>query len=396
MPSLIILWQRFGPYHHARLQGAREALLPRGWTVTGVEVADRDQYAWSSRTDQRAEFLTLFPNTLYETLHRVPLRTRLTSTLNDLNPRAIAINGWAAPEALVALGWCQKRHRAAFLMSETHQPSRVWWKEAVKRWRVKRFDAALVGGRWHGDYLASLGFPRDKIFAGYDSVDNRHFAQFRHASSASLEELRKQKGLPHTYFFANTRFVPRKNIDGLLRAYASYRGRNEPGKQPWDLVISGSGDMEDHWRDLAKQLGIAESVHWPGFLQYDALPIYYALAGAFVHPAHQEAWGLVVNEAAAAGLPLIVADTAGASCELVHEGENGFLVRPACPHSIAAALCRITQLSPAERRQFGEASRRLASNFGPARFGEGLGACLQTIDKGPIDVTGNNSVVLHR
>ena len=86
--------------------------------------------------------------------------------------------------------------------------------------------------------------------------------------------------------------------------------------------------MERPWKELSAALGVSDTVHWPGFLQYEQLPAAYQFAGAFVHPARREPWGLVVNEAAAAGLPLLVGQHVGAACELVRDGENGFLVNP--------------------------------------------------------------------
>ena len=134
--------------------------------------------------------------------------------------------------------------------------------------------------------------------------------------------------------------------------------------------------MEDEWKALARELGVDDMVHWPGFLQYHDLPAVYRSAGAFVHPARREAWGLVVNEAAAAGLPLIVGRRVGAACELVRDGENGFLVDPDDTESFAAVLSRVARLSEAARQRMAEASRRIVACFGPERFGQALARCL--------------------
>ena len=66
----------------------------------------------------------------------------------------------------------------------------------------------------------------------------------------------------------------------------------------------------------------------PGFKQYDELPIYYGLAGAFIHASTTEQWGLVVNEAMAAGLPVIVSERCGCAPDLVENGRNGFTFDP--------------------------------------------------------------------
>src|SRR6185437_14131368 len=94
---------------------------------------------------------------------------------------------------------------------------RVWWKEAVKRRRVRRFAAGLVGGPRHRAYLTALGLPASRIALGYNAVDNDHFAGLadaaRHAPDAA-------DGLPAVpYFLAVSRFVPEKNLVRLVRAF---------------------------------------------------------------------------------------------------------------------------------------------------------------------------------
>lgn len=338
------------------------------WRVLGVEIASRDLYSWGQINSANTEHTTLFTETNYEDLTRRAIADQMHKSLDRIQPNAVAINGWAVPEALAAMNWCKNHRCPMVIMSESHEPSALW-KEWIKQRRVRRCDAALVGGTWHASYLSKLGFPQDRIFLGYDAVDNEYFATGAAEARRNRIRIQEQLGLPDKYFFANTRFIPRKNIDGLLRSFAAYRRRVE---QPWGLVISGSGEMERDWRSLALQLGLTKCIHWPGFIQYDQLPKYYALASAFVHVAHREAWGLVVNEAAACGLPLIVGERVGATCELVRDDHNGFLVDSCNQNSLIAALTRMTLMGETERRRMGERSEELASDYGPDRFGQGL------------------------
>jgi glycosyltransferase involved in cell wall biosynthesis len=371
--TVAVIWQRFGPYHLARLAGASHVLARRGCDCTGIEVAGSDEYAWST---VEGRHVTLNPDRGYASLTRREIRTTVTKCLEKLDPVGVAVNGWSVPEALAATEWCQRRGRPVILMSETHEPSGRWWKEWLKRRRVRRCDAALVGGRWHADYLISLGFPRDRIAIGYDAVDNEFFGARADEARSREAEFRNQYGLPQRYFFANTRFIPRKNIDGLLRAFAQYRrvceGLSTVISEPWKLVISGSGAMEKPWKSLAESLGMSHAVLWPGFVQYDALPIYYGLASAFIHPARREAWGLVVNEAAAAGQPLIVGNRVGAACELVEDDKNGYLVNADDVGELAAAMSRMSALETTRRHAMGRHSRQLVANLSSERFGEAL------------------------
>lgn len=348
-----------------------------GWAVEGLEVAAADQYAWAPSAERAEGIRTLFPAGAYASLSPRQVAKAVGEALTAADPAAVAINGWSVVEAVAAARWCRRNRRLAILMSETHRPSGNPLKEFVKRRRIRRFREALVGGRWHAEYLAGLGFDPGRIHLGYDVVDNQHFSAGADAARGQDRESRCRLGLPERYFYANTRFLPRKNVDALLRAYASYRQGRVMGNDRWHLVVSGSGEREGEWKSLATQLGLGESVHWPGFVQYPDLPAFYGLAGAFVHVAKEEAWGLVLNEAAAAGLPLIVGKRVGAACELMREGENGYLVDPEDQRAIAGAMSALAGMAPADRNALGNRSCLLVAPFGPERFGKGLLAGLE-------------------
>jgi len=100
------------------------------------------------------------------------------------------------------------------------------------------------------------------------------------------------------------------------------------------------------------------------------LPVYYALANAFVHASTTEQWGLVVNEAIASGLPVIVSDRCGCVPELVQD--NGFTFDPMDEHELAAQMLKMTTLADDERRRLADSSYTIAANFSPERFGDGL------------------------
>jgi glycosyltransferase involved in cell wall biosynthesis len=135
-------------------------------------------------------------------------------------------------------------------------------------------------------------------------------------------------------------------------------------------VLLGDGPLRETLNTQHSTLNLHANVHLPGFKQYDELPVYYALAKAFVHASTTEQWGLVVNEAVASGLPVIVSDRCGCVPELVNG--NGFTFDPLDEHQLASLLLQMTLLPEDERRRLAETSCRIAENFTPARFAEGL------------------------
>ena len=136
------------------------------------------------------------------------------------------------------------------------------------------------------------------------------------------------------------------------------------------MCCLGDGPLRQALNSQLSTLNLNEHVHLPGFKPYDELPVYYALANAFVHASTTEQWGLVVNEAIASSLPVIVSDRCGCAPELVNG--NGFTFDPTNEHELTARLLEMASLSDEERKHLGDNSYRIAANFAPERFGEGL------------------------
>jgi glycosyltransferase involved in cell wall biosynthesis len=258
-------------------------------------------------------------------------------------------------------------------MSESQEIDhpRTWWKEAIKRRRVSRFSGGLVGGPRHRDYLVKLGMPRSRIALGYNAVDNAAFARRAEAARCGPESIR---GLPVApYFLAVNRIVPEKNLVRLIRAFATYR-EDAPVGRAWDLVLCGGGPDESRIDAAIRTSGVAASIHRTGFLQAEEQAPWLAHASAFVHPSLMEPWGLVVNEAAASGLPLLVSDRAGCVETLVPdpEGLTGRRFDPLDVDEMAAALAWMAGLPEADRRAMGRRAAEVVDDWGPERFARGM------------------------
>src|SRR6266566_1020236 len=380
-PSVAVIFHHIGPYHHARLNAAAGRL-----SVTGIEWSAKGYDAWGS-ADLCARYckISLFSEAADHYPGNRQRREAFRWALDQANPDVVAVNGWNNFGSLAAARCCMERGIPMVVMSESARGDepRTWWKEIIKRRIVDLYAAALVGGQRHVEYLVELGMPRERIFTGYDVVDNAYFEQraleIRNANPPQADEIRKKHALPENYFLASARFIQKKNLPILIRAYAEYRDRlkgtgvTDPGYNrgaPWDLLLLGDEPMRETLNAQLATLNLHPHVHLPGFKQYDELPVYYALANAFVHASTTEQWGLVVNEAVASGLPVFVSNRCGCVPELVQD--NGFTFDPANESELAGRLLQMASLSADERRRLGEASYRIAANFAPDRFGEGL------------------------
>jgi len=116
----------------------------------------------------------------------------------------------------------------------------------------------------------------------------------------------------------------------------------------------------------------------PGFKQYDELSAYYGLANVFVHASTTEQWGLVVNEAMVAGLPVIVSNRCGCAPDLVEEGRNGFTFDPYNVDELARLMLKVSRMTENEREAMGRRSREIIKHWTPQTFAENLMKAVET------------------
>jgi 1,2-diacylglycerol 3-alpha-glucosyltransferase len=365
-----LLTQQISHYHAARYRAARG------------EFGDLRVYSVMNSADFD-EFLTEAPefeNVVRIFEGRVPyargvlsgeLWKRLHDEFDAFRPQVMVVAGWSFPESLAAILWARKSGAHVALMSDSqlHDAPRSGFREAVKRRVVSACDSALVAAGPHGDYAARLGIPAARVFFGYDAVDNEYFASGADAARAHDHAVRTERALPGRYLLASGRFVAKKNFPRLVDAFAHALESDDRGH---DLVILGDGPERAAIERAARRNDIAHRVRLPGFRAYDVLPTFYGLAAGFVHVALAEQWGLVINEAAAAALPLVVSRPTGAAAALVQPGVNGFLVNPTDIEDISRALQALMSLPEPERAAMGAASRRIVADWSPDRYASGL------------------------
>jgi 1,2-diacylglycerol 3-alpha-glucosyltransferase len=323
----------------------------------------------------------LFPDIAAESQSASKILATVHRMLDQLRPAVVAIPGWSDRCALAALDWCTRNESATIMMSDSTSwdELRKPWKELFKRRLLRLCAAGFAAGQNHVDYLAQLEMPRDHIFLGYDVVDNEYFSAKAEEIRTQKSEIRNKLELPEKYFLASARFVEKKNLLRLIEAYARYRllaEKNENGNhrsEVWSLVVLGDGPLKPEILRLISELHLENHVFLPGFKQYEELPAYFALAEVFIQASTTEQWGLVVNEAMASGLPVLVSNRCGCAADLVSEAVNGFTFDPFDVGKIAELMSKIS-VSNFPLSTFGLESQRLISSWSPECFAAGLHA----------------------
>jgi glycosyltransferase involved in cell wall biosynthesis len=234
-------------------------------------------------------------------------------------------------------------------------------------------DRFLAVGSKNRDYYRALGVPDERIFCLPFSVDNARFASGASLTRTERRAHRARFGVhdERPVVLYASKLTRSKHPDAVLRAASLLLARG----LALHVVIAGSGVLELELRALAAELGLGASVCFIGFVNQSALPELFAACDVFVLPSENEPWGLVVNEAMCAGLPLVVGEGVGCVPDLLHVGINGFTCQADDPGSLARALEPLL-LDEALRARMGEASRRVIATWDFERCRLGLRAAL--------------------
>ena len=371
-----VIWIDWYPYHVARFRGLDAAASLHG-RVVGIElvggVGVHKGLKFREELPEGLAVETLMPGASWGEANKLELARALWRRLSELDPEVVLVPGYYTLPAVAAAVWARVHRRTSVLMTESTAADhrRSWWKELPKRLALRAlFGWAVTGGQAHVAYLRQLGFPADRIAGCYDVVDN---AMFREGALALRED-----GVAAPYFLYVGRLAEEKNVAGLLAAWSAYRERG--GR--WPLVLCGDGPERAALEAAAAKSGYGAQVHFPGLKTSRELLPMYAHAGCFVLPSTREPWGLVVNEAMAAELPVLVSSRCGCAVDLVMEGVNGFSFDPFAAEQLTELMLRMEQTPVEERAAMGRRSGEIIARFTPRGFGEAIAKVADAGGKG--------------
>ena len=271
-----------------------------------------------------------------------------TSVVRRLRPAdAVVLGGWNQLAFLEATAWSRLRHIPLLVWVEsTRADARGGRLEGAKRMLLRAADGFLVPGTAAREYLEGLGVAPERITVAPNAVDASIFGAARRA-----------RGDGPCRIVVVARLSPEKGVDVLLRAVEAL---------PVEVIVAGAGPQEPLLRRLA-----GPNVTFLGNVDRDALPQVYVDADIAVVPSRSDTWGMALNEAALAGLPLVASSVVGGARELVEEGANGFLVPPDDPAALREALRRLVE-DEAFRQAAGARSREIAARFTPEGWADAV------------------------
>lgn len=356
-------WVSMGPYHFARMSAL--ARMPN-IELTVVETTSSDDHGWMRDAPiQNFRMITISRDALSSQVLK-DTRPALENALLRHRPDVFVSGAsYSEPHSFSVVHRYKKDfpEGLSLMWSESTEIDHPRYapKEFIKSCFVSVFDGAVVAGEPHASYLKKLGMPAANIQVVGNCIDNDFFA-------ARADEERCEPGdpdatIPRNFFLYVGRMIPVKNLPRLLEAYHLYRSRGGS----WDLVIIGNGPEEASLRQQAEDFGI-KGICFAGLRQVNELPRYYARAKCLVLPSLSEPWGLVVNEAMASGIPVIVSNRCGCATDLVKEGVNGFLFDPLKPDRLAELFLTLSN-GEVSIESMGANAREAVAEFSPKLFG---------------------------
>lgn len=270
------------------------------------------------------------------------------------------------PDAAYIAGWGEPLERAAGRLLRRHgrpvvcgidNPWTGSWRQQLGRlvapfrlWPMAR--AAWVAGEPQAEFARRLG---------YRWVETGLYCADVDAYRCDLPLTQR----PRAFLFTG-RLIADKGVDLLVEAYRDYRRQVS---DPMELLVAGTGPMAVLTRGV-------EGLRPLGFVQPSDLPGWMARCQALVLPSRDEHWGVVIHEAAAAGLPVLASEACMAATAFVRQGESGYLYPPSAA-DLTAALLGFHHLSPEQKCRMSRQSKDLALTWVPSQQAEVFESLLQ-------------------
>lgn len=271
----------------------------------------------------------------------------LTKRIKEFNPDFTYLSGWIHKPYLQSIKACRLKNVVIGFDNQYNGSFRQWLGAVYFRIGLKPYiKAAFVPGKKQRRFAELLGFASQNIAEGVYCCDLNTFNGYYEATRAE-----KQKILPHRFLFVG-RYAPEKGIKELWQAFAELA---QDVSFDWELWCLGKGDLPPFEHPKIKHLG---------FRQPDNLTDIIEKTSVFVLPSHFEPWGVVVQEYAAAGLPVVTTQAVGAS-ELFVATDTGFVLKTASVEELKFNLKQIINMSDPEILKMGGNSHKLAQSITP-------------------------------
>ncbi len=244
--------------------------------------------------------------------------------------KVVIIGGWESPFYWRALRTAKRRKIPVIQFYESTQASHRFNNILIRKIRSTIFSKAdfiVTAGAASTIAVEAMGVAPQKIITLFNPVDVSWFHSF-------AQSHRVQQVPGHRFIYVG-QLIERKNVAAVVRAFAEIRSESDT------LTIAGDGPLAQSLQELARTLDISDSVFFTGHQNQDELAKLYSTSNTLVLASTNEVWGLVVNEALASGLHVVVSDKCGVA-EFIKGMKGAYICSPD-KESIQGALLKSSQ-----------------------------------------------------
>jgi glycosyltransferase involved in cell wall biosynthesis len=247
----------------------------------------------------------------------------LIKEVTEWKADVVLIYGWNFRSHLKAMRYFKGKIPVFFRGDSTLLDEKPGLKKIIRRIILtgvyKNIDRACYAGKQNKAYFKVHGLKENELIFMPHAVDNKNFNP-THAHQKNGLLIRDKLNIKHddTVFLFAGKLEPKKQPDKLVQIFKNFTAQNV------HLIIAGNGILENDLKNIA---GNTLHIHFLPFQNQTQMPALYASCNVFVLPSAgpNETWGLSINEAMAAGKPVIVSDACGAAIDLVNENSTGFI-----------------------------------------------------------------------
>jgi len=357
--KVVILNNDFRVYWKGRLIYLHEFLAERNIHLQVIELFGKDSlYSFDDYNNTFSWWECLFPDKGASELSNHEITTSLFSKLEELEPDIIIASPITFFAGALGLRWA-KRNKKKFIMFDDAKPliqfKRNFLVRSIRDLLTQQIDGFWLPSNDYDTAYPTINKEKTLFFYGYSCINNNLF------------KVNKKKEFTHQSIICVARLVPIKNIDNLLRAWQLVERENAN----YQLVIVGNGSRYDDLNSLAEDLGL-KRVQFAGTITNDQLPESYFKSDAFILPSLSETWGLVVNEAMAAGLPVLLSNRVNAAHTLLQEGVNGYSFDPYNIKAMADAILSYINLDTQSKENMSAQSLEIIEDMSYENMGAQL------------------------
>jgi len=354
--NILLVWDRIGDYHQARIKACEQVF--KGGVYTADLAGTDTLYKWNSIEHAHHTVLSF---KAAEQSDILPRFNAFRKIIKENNIHVVAAP-YGRTEYLLFLLYARLKGLRTIIFCES------WYT----RGKVKDFFKSILlkaignryfvsGQRAYEHLIKSYRIKSSRVFQGYSVVDNAHFSINESEENAQVKK----------YLICVARYSKEKNLELLIRSFAK-----SDIQQKYTLLLVGDGPQRSQLKNVIDTHGLKDRVVLSGWVTYIELPALYAASAAFVLPSTFEPWGLVVNEAMAAGLPIIISKECGCEPDLLEEGINGWSFNALDEITLIAALNAFSKLDAGEIASMGRFSKERIELFTPIQWAVKLHAAV--------------------